>query len=92
MPPPQPRTLTPEQVGTGPITGTKDAIPVRAWITYTEGPDQLVDCHATAWTSRCVCLAIGDYPHETHVWVWAGAVERREGPGKPRTPPTPRVG
>jgi hypothetical protein len=72
----QPRSLQPEQLGLLPVTTPTVPAPVSAWVLWEDGVEELVPGHAIAWTKRAVHIRFGAPPHQHHVWVWAGAVER----------------
>ena len=80
-----PISLTRTQVGDLPITHASQFLRVQAWIPYTDGQHRLVDAAAVAWTAKAVRVRWrtgGEDPQEHHVWVWAGAVTRRQLPGQ----------
>ncbi|WP_211356099.1 hypothetical protein [Lapillicoccus jejuensis] len=85
----RPRSLAPEQFAAEAITRATGRIPVRAWVLWETGTEELLDAVATAWTSRAVLVAWGAPPHQHEAWVWAGAVTRV---APPATPSAPRPG
>ena len=62
----------------GQLTVCTPAVPHRvlAWVLWEDGVEERVEAQATAWTRRAVRVRFGAPPHQHHVWVWAGAVER----------------
>ncbi|CAN5358403.1 hypothetical protein BH11ACT3_BH11ACT3_19340 [soil metagenome] len=60
-----------------PITRTPIALPVWAWVRYSDGSIK-VEAETVAWTPRAVAVRWEAPGGETHrAWVWASAVERR---------------
>lgn len=82
----KPRSLAPEQFAAEAITRAAERIPVRAWVLWETGTEELVDAVATAWTSRAVLVAWGAPPHQHEAWVWAGAVTRLPDAGRRNAP------
>jgi hypothetical protein len=73
-----PRSLQPEQLGDLAVSmaTTQTGLPVRAWIVWEDGVEELVPAQAVAWTKRAVRVRFGAPPNQHTGWVWAGAVER----------------
>ncbi len=63
-------------MGLLPVTTPAVPHPVRAWVLWEDGVEELVAGQAVAWTKRAVRVRFGAPPHQHRVWVWAGAVER----------------
>ena len=72
----EPRSLTLEQVAMLGVTTPAEPAPVRAWIVWEDGVEELVVGQAVAWTKRAVRVRWGVPPRVFEAWVWAGAVER----------------
>ncbi|MEP7194703.1 MAG: hypothetical protein ABI903_17790 [Actinomycetota bacterium] len=74
----KPRSLLPEQLVQLTVSAPAVPTPVRAWILWEDGAEELVQGHAIAWTRRAVRVRFGAPPRQHEVWVWAGAVERAQ--------------
>ena len=72
----QPRSLAREQLASLDVTTSASPVPVRAWVVWEDGVEELVEGVAVAWTKRAVRVRWGVPPHVLETWVWAGAVER----------------
>ncbi len=75
----QPRSLAPEQLASLDVINAAEPAPVKAWILWEDGVEELITGQAIAWTKRAVKIRWGAPPHILETWVWAGAVEHVAG-------------
>lgn len=77
---PRPISLSKDELGADELAQPADEpIEVKAWVRFPETPIR-VSGRAIAWTKRAVWIEFTMKSGITHrVWVWASAVERKQG-------------
>lgn len=70
-------SLGPEQLADARVTRAARAIPVLAWVPWTDGRYHRIAAFAGEWTSSAVRVRWREGGGTVHdVWVWADAVRR----------------